>query len=133
MRILVDANIIISAGLFPESIVGNVLTHIVKNYNLVLCQYTLDELKNVFHKKFPTRIEYLNKFVGELKYELIDIEINNLENYPKIRDMDDIPLLAYAIETKVNILLSGDKDFEEINIEIPKIMNPRDYIEKYMK
>ena len=133
MRILVDANIIISAVLFPESIVGKVLDHVVKNHNLVLCQYTLDELKNVFHKKFPKRIEYLKNFVRELKYELVNIKINDYKNYPKIRDIDDIPLLAYAIESKVNILLSGDKDFDEINVEIPKIMNPRKYIEKYMK
>ena len=49
------------------------------------------------------------------------------------RDVDDIPLLAYAIETKVNILITGDKDFDEVMIKIPQIMNPREYTEKYMK
>ena len=74
MRILVDTNIIISAGVFPKSNVGKVLSHIVNNHNVVLCQYTLSELKNIFKKKFPERIEYLNKFVKDLKYELIDIK-----------------------------------------------------------
>jgi predicted nucleic acid-binding protein len=46
MRILVDTNVIISAGLFPESYVGKALKHIIKNHNLILCQYTLDELKD---------------------------------------------------------------------------------------
>ena len=45
MRIMIDANIIISAGLFPESDVGKVLTHVIKNHKLVICQYTLNELK----------------------------------------------------------------------------------------
>jgi putative PIN family toxin of toxin-antitoxin system len=130
---MVDANIIISAGLFPESSVGKVLAHIVKNHKLIICQYTLDELKIVFEKKFPKRIEYLNKFIKELKYELIDINIRNLEKYPKIRDVDDLPLLANAIEEKVNIFITGDKDFDEIKIETPKIIKPRAYIEKYMK
>jgi len=51
MRVMVDTNIIISAGLFPESNVGEVLSHIVNNHELVLCQYTLNELENVFKNK----------------------------------------------------------------------------------
>jgi putative PIN family toxin of toxin-antitoxin system len=130
---MVDANIIISAGLFPESNVGRVLAHVVKNHKLVICQYTLNELKNVFRNKFPERIEYLNSFVRKLKYELVDVETIDYENYPKIRDNDDMPLLACAIKTKVNILITGDKDFDEIMIEALKIMKPREYIEEYIK
>jgi len=133
MRIMVDANIIISAGLFPESIIGKILKHITQNEKLVICKYTLDELTNVFQKKFPDRIEYLNRFTKELNYEFIDIEIKDYKKYPKIRDIDDLPLLASAIESKVNILVTGDKDFEEMKIENIKIMKPREYLEKYMK
>jgi putative PIN family toxin of toxin-antitoxin system len=129
---MVDANIIISAGLFPESIVGKTLAHVARNHKLVLSKYTLVELRNVFKRKFPDRIEFLEKFVKKLNYELIDIRIGEHKKYPKIRDMDDIPLLASAIEAKVDVLITGDKDFYEILIEIPKIMKPREYVEKYM-
>ena len=132
MRIMVDANIIISAGLFPESNIGKVLSHVVKNHKLVLCKYTLDELKNVFNKKFSDRTEYFNRFINNLKYELVNMEILDYRIYPQIRDIDDLPLLACAIESKVKILMTGDKDFEEIIIKIPKIMKPIEYIEKYM-
>ena len=115
MRISVDTNIIISAGLFPESNIGKALKHIMQNHNLVMSQYTLDELKEVFEKKFVRKIEYLNQFVEDLKYELIDIRIDNYEKYPRIRDKDDIPLLAFAIEANVDILITGDKDFDEMN------------------
>ena len=130
---MVDANIIISASLFPQSIVGDVFTHIVNNHELVLCEYTLNEIRNVFKRKFPNRIKYLNKFITNLKYELIKLKINNLDKYPQIRDIKDTPLLAYAIEAKVNILLTGDKDFDETSIENPKIITPRKYIEEYMR
>jgi hypothetical protein len=66
---MVDSNIIVSAGLFPESNVGKVLTHVVNNHKLVLCKYTIDEIKKVFKNKFPDRMEFLNKFIGELRYE----------------------------------------------------------------
>jgi putative PIN family toxin of toxin-antitoxin system len=130
---MVDANIIISAALFPESSVGKVLNHVSKYHKLVLCEYTLNELKNVFSKKFPRRIKYFTDFVKNLKYELISIISLEYKNYPQVRDVDDTPLLAYAIESKVDILLTGDKDFDEIAVEIPRIINPRKYFEEYMQ
>jgi len=129
---MVDSNIIISAALFPESNVSRVLFHIAKNHKLVLCQHILDELSNVFTKKFPKRREHLNSFIKKLKYELVDINVKDLKNYPQIRDMYDIPVLANAIEAKVNILITGDKDFDEIEIAIPKILKPARYIQEYM-
>ena len=45
MRIFLDSNVIISAGLFPESRVGKALAHIVNNHELILSQYTLEEMK----------------------------------------------------------------------------------------
>jgi putative PIN family toxin of toxin-antitoxin system len=129
---MVDANIIISAGLFPESNIGKALKHIMQKHSLVLCQYTLEELREVFERKFIKRIEYLNKFVNDLKYELINIEINDYTKYPQVRDKDDTPLLAYATESKIDILITGDKDFDEIRIEHPRILKVRDYIEEYM-
>ena len=129
---MVDTNIIISASLFPETVVGMVFTHILKNNQLVLSQYTLDELKKVFQKKFPKRIEFLNIFLEKLKYEHVDIKIKDPKNYPQIRDIKDTPLLAHAIESKVHILVTGDKDFKEIIVKDLKIINPRKYIEEYV-
>ena len=100
---------------------------------MVLCKYTLDELSEVFYNKFLDKIKYFHQFIDELRYELVDIEIKNNEKYPKIRDIDDLPLLASAIETKIDILVTGDKDFEEMNIEKPIIIKPREYLEKYIK
>ena len=132
MQVLVDANIIISAGLFPESVVGLALTHIAKNHDLVLCHYTLDELKTVFKNKFPEKIEYLNRFLKELKYELIDLKIKDYKKYPKMRDITDMPLLACAVESQVDLLITGDKDFDGIVIEKPQIISPRQYINEYL-
>jgi len=132
MRILLDTNVIISAAMFPKSSIGEVLTHITKNHKLVICQFTLNELSNVFEKKLPERIEYLNEFIGKLKYELINMDIKDLKKYPKIRDNNDMPILANAIEAKVDLLVTGDKDFDEIVIKNPIIMKPAKYIQEYM-
>jgi predicted nucleic acid-binding protein len=93
----------------------------------------LDELKDVFQRKILNRIDYLNEFVRDLNYELINIKITDYKKYPQIRDKDDIPLLASAIEADADVFITGDKDFDDIKIARPKIMKPKDYIEEYMR
>jgi len=135
MRIMVDANIIVSAILFPKSVIANLLNHLTGNYSLVLSKYTIYEVEDVFNEKFPHRIVEMKEFLQELPYELFTLNKTKTKNknYPNIRDIDDLPVLANAIESKVDVLITGDKDFDEIIIKTPEIMKPREYIEKYMK
>ena len=132
MRIMVDANIIISAILFPQSIVTEVVKHIISNNVLILSQYTIDEINEVFGKKFPHKIDEMKKFMEKLTYELFTIKIIDNKKYPNIRDIDDSPVLANAIESNVDLLITGDKDFDKIITTKLKIIKPREYINEYM-
>ena len=49
--------------------------------------------------------------------------------YPKIRDIKDLPVLVSAILSDADILLTGDKDFEDIKIDKPLIFTPSKYYE----
>lgn len=40
-------------------------------------------------------------------------------------------VLHTAIIADVDILITGDKDFEDIKIERPEIMTPKEFLEKY--
>ena len=132
MRILLDANILISAALFPNSIVSKVLDFIIINHSIVICQYTIEEIEIVFQKKFPQRIDGFYSFLEALDFELVTLDFKNLDNYPSLRDKKDTPLLACAIDSTVDILLTGDKDFFGIDIKSPKILNPREFFEEYI-
>lgn len=46
----------------------------------------------------------------------------------KIRDVKDRPILRAAKIAKVDILLTGDKDFLESGINTPKIINPSQFL-----
>jgi predicted nucleic acid-binding protein len=45
--------------------------------------------------------------------------------------MDDLPILATAIIEDVDILLTGDKDFEGLGLDRPEIVTPSQFLEKY--
>ena len=133
MRIMADANIIVSAILFPKSIIAIVLKHLIDNYSLVLSKYTIYEVEDVFNEKFPHRIIEMKEFLQKTPYELFTLRKTRNKKYPNIRDIDDLPVLANAIESKVDLLITGDKDFDDVIIERPKIIKPRKYIDEYMK
>jgi len=38
---------------------------------------------------------------------------------------------ANIIISKVHLLITGDKDFDEIMLDTPKIIKPREYADKY--
>jgi len=129
---MADANIIISAILFPQSVVTTVVKHIVSNHRLMLSQYTVDEIHAVFNQKFPHKMHEMERFMEKLAYELFTLKKIDRKKYPHIRDMHDLPVLASAIESHVDLLITGDKDFDEVVVKPPQIINPRTYIDTYM-
>ena len=132
MRIMVDANIVVSAILFPKSVVTRAFSHLIDNHNLVLSKYTIDEIKDVFKEKFPHRIIEMEEFMEKTPYELFILNKFDNKKYPSIRDIDDLPVLANAIDSEVDLLITGDRDFDDVIVERPKIINPRVYINEYI-
>jgi putative PIN family toxin of toxin-antitoxin system len=132
MEIVVDSNIIVSAILFPTSIVAKVFAFVLENHTLVLCDYIVSEIENVFLKKFPHKINEMEKFIGKIKYRKFDLDEMDISKYPPIRDIDDFPILVAAIESNADMLITGDKDFDEIKINKPIIVKPRDFADKFM-
>ena len=49
-----------------------------------------------------------------------------------IRDVKDYPVLYTAIIEDVDVLVTGDKDFTDIDIEKPEIMTPAEFMEQFL-
>ena len=132
MRIMIDTNIIISAILFPNSSPSKFIEEVTSKHIVVLCSHIIDELHRVFNKKFKEKLLNLERFLSKFSYEYVytplDIEI---DKYPKIRDIADLPILVSAIIEDIDIIVTGDKDFFEVEIDRPEIMTVKEYLEKY--
>ena len=121
MRIMIDSNIFISALLFPDSTPSKLVEKVLDEYHLVLCSQIIDELHEVFNRKFKEKTSELEKFLSKLNYELIYTPQEfNKQEYPKIRDNKDLPILVSAIIGDVDYLITGDKDFFEIKLKSQK-------------
>ena len=132
MRIMIDTNIIISAILFPNSLPSRFVEEATSKHSIVLCSHIIDELHRVFNKKFKDKLLHLEKFLSKFSFELVytpqDMEI---DKYPSIRDVADLPILASAIIEDIDVIVTGDKDFFDEEVEKPDIITVKEYFEKY--
>ena len=114
MKILIDTNVLISAALSTNgtSFRAYVKATSYPNHGMI-CEQNVDELKRIFHKKFPNRLAALDRFlaIALLSLDLIPIPSNEIALESQIRDINDRPILRAAIIAKADILLTGDKDF----------------------
>lgn len=131
MRIMIDTNIIISALLFPQGRTSALLKTIMESHTICIASYSIDEMKIVVERKFPAKAALVDTLLNELAYELLRTP-GILPQLPAIRDQDDQPILASAILADVDVLLTGDKDFSDVAIERPRIMNPAQFTETFL-
>jgi putative PIN family toxin of toxin-antitoxin system len=134
MRVMLDTNILLSAGLFYKSKLSTLTVIISNEFKIVLSSQIVEELRMVTARKFPGKKKILENFLRRLNFEMaftpneIDPDI-----YPKIRDKNDYPILASAIIAEVDVFVTGDKDFSVLDLDNPEIMTIREFADKYLE
>ena len=132
MRVMLDTNILVSALVFRSKIMDDVIQVLAERHALVLCSYVIDELHETVAKKFNTKTADVERFLLELPFEFVytPYELPSHTLFT-IRDSDDEKVLYSAIIADVDILVTGDKDFYDVEIERPEIVGPAEFLERY--
>lgn len=131
MKVLIDTNVLISAALSANGVPFQAYVKAASYpHHGMICEQNVDEMKRIFNKKFPNRLAALDKFlsIALLTLELVPIPTEENISEMQIRDVNDRPILRAAIEAKVDILLTGDKDFLESGMKNPMIMTPAEFL-----
>lgn len=132
MRVMLDTNIIISYILFNNERMNLFFNYLLKHDTWVTSNIIIDELKEVFDKKFPNKKDVLKTFLENIEAEVINVEDVKEKDLFKIRDEKDYNVLYAAVISKVDVFVTGDDDFKDVDIRTPKIMNIKDYILEYI-
>lgn len=132
MRIMLDTNVLISLLLFPSERMNAMMEFIFKEHELVLSSFVVAELKGVVQHKFPAKAKVVDKLLLKMSYDLVYTPEEMDRSLFSIRDAKDYPVLYTAIIEGVDILLTGDKDFADIEIERPEILTPAAFMAKYL-
>lgn len=126
MRILIDTNILFSALVFPHSKPAKALLYIADHHEIVLCDRNISELRDILRRKAPKFLPDAEVLLAEMAYELIPA-VDHAEKL--IRDAKDQPILNAAIVSNADIILTGDKDFLNLDMQHPKCMNVAQFLE----
>ncbi len=123
---MIDTNILISAVLFPHSKPARGVVYVAENYEMVLCDQNLAELREVLQRKVPQALSDAEVLLTELSYELIPA----VPHAQKLmRDVKDQPILNAAILYNIDIILTGDKDFLSLDMNYPRCMTVAQFLD----
>lgn len=132
MRVMLDTNILVSAFVFKSRKIYAVIDYIISHHQLVLPSYVVDELKDVVNRKFPKMANALDEFLTTLSFTLAYSPAAIPPGLFEIRDPADAPILYTAIIEDVDVLVTGDKDFDDVDVEKPEIVTVSVFEQRYM-
>ena len=133
MRIMLDTNVLLSAVIFRSTSMWKMMTKIMTDHRLVLSSYVIDECYEVVQRKKPALISALDRLFESIPFEMVHTPQNLPEHgWFVIRDKDDEKVLYSAIAADVDVLITGDKDFCDIEIEKPEILTSSQFVERYL-
>lgn len=129
---MIDTNILISAALNANGTPYKAYIKAVTFPNQgIVCDQNIDELRRIFNRKFPNKIELLERFLAMASTALTVVhtptDMTDDENL--IRDIDDRPILRAAKNANADFLITGDKDFLESGVTNPKIVTAAEFLE----
>nr|VFJ65766.1 MAG: putative toxin-antitoxin system toxin component, PIN family [Candidatus Kentron sp. DK] len=121
MKIIIDTNVLVSAAFrdrLPESVILWILAH--PEWARIASEEIIREYKEVLRRpKFKltdAQIQYWRDLIDEA-VEIVPVSAT--VDFP--RDRKDAKFLACALAHRVDVLLTGDRDFEDADREINKM------------
>lgn len=100
-------------------------------HQLVLSSYIVEELKDVVSRKFPDKVGVVDTLLAKMNYEYVYTPDILDETLFEIRDVKDYPVLYTAVLEDVDILVTGDNDFSDVDVDKPEILTPSEFVERY--
>ena len=90
----------------------------------------VEELKDVVRRKFADKAGVVDTLLAKMNYEYVYTPDILDETLFEIRDVKDYPVLYTAILEDVDILVTGDSDFSDVDVEKPEILTPAEFWER---
>ena len=129
--IVIDTNVLISAGLLPESKTAQVLALVVEHFVIAQNQATWHELETrIARPKFDRyfddsgRLRHLVKIAQSIQHfeAVADVSVS--------RDKTDNKFIELAIDSGATILISGDPDLKDVQTyKGIEILSPAQFFE----
>jgi putative PIN family toxin of toxin-antitoxin system len=126
VRVFLDTNVLVSA-FATRGLCADVFRHVLAEHTLVTGEVVLRELRRVLRVrlKLPSRmVDSIEQFLREHEVVRKPAEPADVE----VRDPDDRWILASALASNVDVLVTGDRDLLDLGARAPlRILDPRGF------
>jgi len=135
MRLLVDSNVILSGLIGSKSGPGRIMTlWLERQCDWVTCEQQIEEMTRVLAEPyFANRVEdsFGSAYSFMRMFHLKAIHVVVVPPFEAIcRDPNDDYLMAMLLQHPVDFLITGDKDLLSLKSTQPKILTPRELIDR---
>lgn len=112
LRILLDANILLSGCAYPRWPYEVLLCAVNGDFIVVLSPLVVEQARRHLIKRFPQHLHRLDVFLQSLEFELVPDPLpEEVEsNKELVRDLSDVPIALAAIKGQVDFLVTTDRD-----------------------
>jgi uncharacterized protein len=129
MRILLDTNVLASAAA-TRGLCDDVIRQVLAEHELIVCPQIIGELRRILRDKFQVPKDFIAEFVELLRQDSTCATPGDLPRL-RLKDKDDLGILAAAKSGGAQIIVSGDKELQILgHFEDIQIMSPRQFWQK---
>ena len=126
MRVLLDTNVIVSA-VTTRGLCADVFRVVLSEHDLVTCSKVLREARRILRNKFAVPEEVISEYFELTSQDAIMVEPKDLPGIRiKVKDKDDVEIVAAAVAGNVQVLVTGDAELQGIKtIQTLRVLSPR--------
>lgn len=127
MRVFLDTNVLVS-GFTARGLCADVIRLVLAEHQLITGEVVLHELKQVLKRKIQLPAEQIQEILAFLENQTVQPKPKSLSSIP-VRDEDDQWVLASALASKADVLVTGDKDLLDVAGQVAglAITDPRGF------
>lgn len=101
MKVMLDTNILVLAFVFKSKKMNELIYKLSVEHEIVICSYTIEELKELVDTKFKVTQKDLDEFLKDFPFILVYSPTTVENKLFEIRDKNDYIILHTAIKGKV--------------------------------
>jgi putative PIN family toxin of toxin-antitoxin system len=127
VRVVLDTNVLVS-GFATRGLCADVLRLVLAEHELIVGEVVLEEIRQVFQKKIHLPEPLTADILTFLENQTIQATPKTTPSI-RIRDEDDLLVLASALAAKADVLITGDKDLLDIKEQVQGLVitDPRGF------
>lgn len=139
--VVLDTNIFISSLLVPNHQISTIITYFKNGYyQLIISNPMLLELKDVLNRPKYSLKYHISTYEKQNLFESIHAHAKIISKLfkpkIKIRDVEDLVILATALDGHADYLVTGDKDLLALtnhkSVKPLQILTPHDFLQEFM-